>query len=431
MGSTRGLGAAVCAALAAGLWLGQPTAQATPSPTPSPSPASSMSAPATSTPATETAHPEHTLSPGELAAQIAEAERLRDNLLGTSSQIGAATTRLERLARQANTLLQEYATARDAERRARAEADRNVALFESLHAQASDDRRAIGQWAFDAYSGGGSLAEMTAMLDSLNTPAAEAIDPLAALAYISEQRVHALERVQGLAAEQQEAAVKAIDARAAATAAAAQAAAAKRQLDAIIVRQKQELEATRALYAAQVAKVGPISGILLGSEDPRAVETTRELRKALKVPELFADPSGKACSGDEREYPNGAIPARALCPLSGAPGESLRPGAAAAFNAMSAAYERDTGSPICVTDSYRSLAEQVAVKAEKGTWAATPGTSEHGRGLAVDLCGGINSFATGAHLWMRQNAPLYGWFHPSWAQAGGSLPEPWHWEYAG
>ena len=426
MGSIRRLGAAVCAALAAGLWLGQPAALAAPSPNPSPGSSASSSAPAT-----KAAHPAQTLGPGELAAQIAEAERLRDILLGTSAQIGAATTRLERLSRQANTLLQEYATARDAERVARAEADRNVALFESLHAQASDDRRAIGQWAFDAYSGGGSLAEMTAMLDSLNTPAAEAIDPLAALAYISEQRVHALERIQGLAAEQQEAAVKAIDARAAATAAAAKAASAKRQLDAIIVRQKQELEATRALYAEQVAKVGPISGVLLGSEDARAVQTTRELRRALKLPELFADPSGKACSGDEREYPNGAVPARALCPLNGAPGESLRPGAAAAFNAMSAAYERDTGSPICVTDSYRSLPEQVAVKAEKGKWAAAPGTSEHGRGLAVDLCGGINSFGTGAHLWMRQNAPLYGWFHPSWAQAGGSLPEPWHWEYAG
>jgi len=52
-------------------------------------------------------------------------------------------------------------------------------------------------------------------------------------------------------------------------------------------------------------------------------------------------------------------------------------------------------------------------------------------GRAVDLCGGVQSFGSPAHQWMRQNAPLYGWFHPSWAAAGGSLPEPWHWEYAG
>ena len=63
--------------------------------------------------------------------------------------------------------------------------------------------------------------------------------------------------------------------------------------------------------------------------------------------------------------------------------------------------------------------------------AAAPGTSNHGLGKALDLCGGINNFGHPAHAWMQQNAPLYGWFHPSWAAAGGSLPEPWHWEYAG
>jgi LAS superfamily LD-carboxypeptidase LdcB len=68
---------------------------------------------------------------------------------------------------------------------------------------------------------------------------------------------------------------------------------------------------------------------------------------------------------------------------------------------------------------------------DRGRWAATPGRSHHGLGLAVDLCGGINSFGTAAHLWMVQHASLYGWYHPDWAGAGGSLPEPWHWEYAG
>lgn len=374
---------------------------------------------------------DYALSPGQLASQIAEAERLRDSLLSTSAAIAGATTRLERLAIEANTLLQEYAAARDAERVAQAEAARNLALFQEMNAQATEDRRALGEWAFHAYTGGGSLADMTALLDSLNTPVAEAIDPIAHIAYLSDQRVHALERIQHLAAGQREVALRAVDARTAATEAARRAAEAKKKLDGVIVRQKQELETTRRLYAEQVERVGPISGVLLGSENARAVETTRELRKALNLPELFADPSGKACDGDDRDYPNGRIPASALCPLYNAPGQSLRPGAAASFNAMSKAYERDTGSAICVTDSYRSLPEQVSVKAVKGKWAATPGTSEHGLGLALDLCGGIQSFGGPAHLWMRQNAPLYGWFHPSWAQAGGSLPEPWHWEYAG
>jgi len=42
----------------------------------------------------------------------------------------------------------------------------------------------------------------------------------------------------------------------------------------------------------------------------------------------------------------------------------------------------------------------------------------------------VESFAGAAHLWMEQHAPLYGWFHPAWAEPTGLLPEPWHWEFA-
>lgn len=139
----------------------------------------------------------------------------------------------------------------------------------------------------------------------------------------------------------------------------------------------------------------------------------------------------KACSADDRPYPNGRVPRSALCSLRGEPGESLRPRAAAAFNAMSVAFEKAHGKALCVTDSYRSYDQQVAVKAAKGKWAATPGRSEHGVGQAVDLCGGVDRFGTAAHRWMQQNAPRFGWVHPSWAQSDGSLPEPWHWEFTG
>lgn len=140
---------------------------------------------------------------------------------------------------------------------------------------------------------------------------------------------------------------------------------------------------------------------------------------------------GKACSSNERAYPNGRVPRSALCSLRGEPGESLRPRAAAAFNALSAAFEKANGRPLCVTDSYRSYDEQVAVKASRGKWAATPGRSEHGLGHALDLCGGVERFGTTAHRWMQANAPRFGWVHPSWAEADGSLPEPWHWEFTG
>lgn len=371
------------------------------------------------------------LDPAQLQSQIAQASRLRDDLLASNAAIAAAATRLDRLALQANQLLQDYAKAKEDERAATAEADRNVELFEQMTAQAHEDRSTVRAWAYQAYTGGGSLADLSAMLETLSVPASEAGDQLARLGYLSEQRVHALERTQHLAAAQQEVAVKAVDARSAATVASLAAADARRKLDDVIARQKHELETTRALHAEQVRRVGPVSGLLLGSASKQARETTRDLRRAAKLPDIFVDESGKACDGDERDYPNGRIPARGLCPLYHAPGESLRPAAAAAFNALSRAYEKDAGKPLCVTDSYRSLAEQVSVKASRGKWAATPGTSEHGLGMALDLCGGVQSFGSAAHLWLRQNAPLYGWFHPAWAEPSGVLPEPWHWEYAG
>jgi len=128
-------------------------------------------------------------------------------------------------------------------------------------------------------------------------------------------------------------------------------------------------------------------------------------------------------------YSNGRIPLAALMPLQTAPGELLRPDAAAAFDAMSRAYQADMGRPITVTDSYRSYDEQVATKASKGWLAATPGTSNHGRGVAVDLGGGINRFGTAQRAWMVANAGRFGWESPSWAQPNGSKPEAWHWEF--
>ena len=122
---------------------------------------------------------------------------------------------------------------------------------------------------------------------------------------------------------------------------------------------------------------------------------------------------------------NGFLPPEALCPLSVGNGHRLRPEAAQAFNALAREGE------LCVTDSYRSYAAQVDVYGRKPDLAAVPGTSNHGLGLAVDLCGGVESFGSPAYRWMQANAPRYGWVHPAWAEPGGSRPEPWHWEYVG
>jgi hypothetical protein len=143
----------------------------------------------------------------------------------------------------------------------------------------------------------------------------------------------------------------------------------------------------------------------------------------LPAPGTTSGPVNGAWGG----WSNGQIPADQLCSLGG--GHRLRCDAAAAYNAMSAAYAATFGSPLCITDSYRSLDAQVDAHHRKPKITAVPGTSNHGWGLAVDLCGGINLFGTAQTAWMQVNAGHYGWLHPDWARAGGQNPEPWHWEY--
>lgn len=141
----------------------------------------------------------------------------------------------------------------------------------------------------------------------------------------------------------------------------------------------------------------------------------------------YTGPSGSA--GAWGGYSNGQIPVDALAPVPWAAGHLLRPDATAALAALNDAYRAQFGRDIEITDSYRTYAQQVAVKRAKGYLAATPGTSNHGWALALDLSGGINVYASPQYQWMRDNAPTYGWDNPTWARPGGSKLEPWHWEY--
>lgn len=141
-----------------------------------------------------------------------------------------------------------------------------------------------------------------------------------------------------------------------------------------------------------------------------------------------------ASATDGSPWPNGAMPRSALCEVPSAPGHLLRCDAAEAFAELAAAYEADTGRPLRVVSSYRTFAEQVTLRASKGWLAARPGTSQHGRGVAVDLAdmGRLGQFDAPAYLWMTRNAPAFGWYHPAAMEPGGSgPPEPWHWEYQG
>ncbi|MFC8799908.1 D-alanyl-D-alanine carboxypeptidase family protein [Promicromonospora sp. NPDC057138] len=127
------------------------------------------------------------------------------------------------------------------------------------------------------------------------------------------------------------------------------------------------------------------------------------------------------------EGTNGALADHSLCELW-QPGEYLRPDAALSLSALNEAFRASFGREMCLVASYRSLDTQYALQASRGWYAASPGTSMHGWGLAIDLC----TKETGSSeimSWLWANAPSYGWQNPSWAQLGGSKYEPWHWEF--
>jgi LAS superfamily LD-carboxypeptidase LdcB len=152
--------------------------------------------------------------------------------------------------------------------------------------------------------------------------------------------------------------------------------------------------------------------------------------RALAAQMLSMDHGAAFCrTSDTSGMSNGQLDADALCPLWGAPGHRLRTDASKAFNAMSKYHAKSVGGPVCVTDSYRSYAAQVDVYHRKPGLAAVPGTSEHGWGLAVDLCGGVQTYGTPAFNWMKANGPRFGFHHPAWAEPSGSRPEAWHWEF--
>lgn len=127
-----------------------------------------------------------------------------------------------------------------------------------------------------------------------------------------------------------------------------------------------------------------------------------------------------------RQHPNGLVPSAALCALPQS-GHRLRADAALAFHRMNAAYAARFGQAMCVTDSYRTLAEQQRIYAQRPGMSAVPGRSLHGVGIAVDLCGGVQQYGSVQYGWMVANAERFGWYHPAWAT--GSQFEPWHWEF--
>ena len=187
-----------------------------------------------------------------------------------------------------------------------------------------------------------------------------------------------------------------------------------------VLGQQPDLPSTvSALSAQSVGGQVPASLSPAGGGVQRNLEAaSRGLDRGTALPGCDGLPPAKSAS-------NGAVPDRDLCTLWDGK-TKVRADYAVALAELNQLYVARFGVDMCFTDGYRTLAEQYAVKRQKGGLAATPGTSNHGLGLAVDLCD--NTYKPDVrYQWLRANGPQFDIDNPDWAQK--NKYEPWHWEF--
>lgn len=349
---------------------------------------------------------------------------------------GTATTAAARLARvridlaSASTHAALAMERSNAAREADAAAQVRLAAARRDLAQAGEVLQAsqvrLGGWARRAYQSGSPMLTDGTMMSLLTAEEpGDVVESMVALGKVGHAKSVEVDLFEAAKAERDAAARAAAEqAKAAARAAAA---AREAHTEARLAVREQE----KRLRSAEAALEALIADAAASGAD---ISFLRDMVEALVANPDLINEIGKtgACTGGPLGgYANGRLPRAALCPVYAAPGHLLRADAAFGFERMSRAYAARFGSPICVTDSYRDYAGQVSAHERKPTMTAVPGTSNHGWARAVDLCGGVESFGTGPHAWLKVNAPLYGWYHPTWAEPNGSRPEPWHWEFGG
>lgn len=151
-----------------------------------------------------------------------------------------------------------------------------------------------------------------------------------------------------------------------------------------------------------------------------ATSLTRAPAPASMIPNQGLRPSSVDVPPILAEFGNGRIPPNALTQI-GVGNHRMWAPAAAAFQHLASDAEA-AGVRIGVTDSYRSYDQQVDLAQRKGLYsqgglAASPGRSNHGWGLSLDL-----DLDARGQQWMRANAARYGFVE--------DVPrEPWHWTY--
>jgi D-alanyl-D-alanine carboxypeptidase len=189
--------------------------------------------------------------------------------------------------------------------------------------------------------------------------------------------------------------------------------------------------------------VGKVPGVVIGKipetievvlgETPPLPSATPDLPEADDISHWVATSSNYIvssylpdCDGtvEFSDAKNGMLPADDLCVLWDGR-NYLRADAAVAFAELNHAFKLKFGRSVCVESTYRSYSDQIRVKSLRGYLAAPVGTSNHGWGLAVDVCRGDSR---GEYRdWFLANGPAFGWISPGWATT--VKYEPWHYEY--
>ncbi|WP_245929962.1 D-alanyl-D-alanine carboxypeptidase family protein [Allonocardiopsis opalescens] len=189
----------------------------------------------------------------------------------------------------------------------------------------------------------------------------------------------------------------------------------------------QELQASTQLERVEVdSQVDALREQSEASTDELLAELEERGLSSERYMPYTNDSCDPGLAAEADQYPNGLIPSEYLCELH-EEGELLRPDAAAAFIELNNEYLDHFGETICITDAYRPLSEQQSVFYSRPGFAAVPGTSNHGLGMALDLCGGIQNFRSEQFNWLEEHGQRYGWIHPDWAKSNPF--EPWHWEF--
>lgn len=384
-------------------------------------------APATAVTVTPVAIGTDTPSPQQLAEAQRQAAASAAQAAQAQSQLDAAQAQLDALAKQASTALENFQQADEARRAAVNEEAVQQERLRQAEITLAEGKKDLGQWAASAYRGGGGLQEYSGLVTVLQGGATDdTASALASVKRIGDGRSNAVEAYEQAQRDQTDATAKAAAARLEAQTQADIATSAKQQADGLLAQQRTQVAALAVLQSSAAGTA---------SSDAERAANLAAAKAQADAALAAASSGGYGAVGDCNTdislagYANGLIPRGALCPLASAPNHVLRSDAANAFAALNTAYAEAFGTNIPVTDSYRTLAEQIDVKQRKPGLAATPGTSRHGLGIAVDLGGGIQNAGTPQHLWMDRNAALYGWINPAWAQNRGGQFEPWHWEF--